>query len=107
MYEHSAFGVISPSCSSISTFVCGGVRTDLCVLPESYVIQLALYLDLLLRHCKPATEQLFKLADRVIENVKSKDPEYHRHLQEICRSRPKVVVQVSGRAVAPLDGQQR
>ncbi|KAF0307957.1 hypothetical protein FJT64_020784 [Amphibalanus amphitrite] len=60
---------------------------------ESYVIQLALYLDLLLRHCKPSTEQLFKLADRVIENVKSKDPEYHRHLQEICRNRPKVVMQ--------------
>ncbi|XP_037088377.1 uncharacterized protein LOC119108941 [Pollicipes pollicipes] len=60
---------------------------------EEYVIKLAVYLDLLLRHCKPPTEQLFKIADRVMDNVKAKDPEYHKHLQEICKNRPKVVIQ--------------
>ncbi|XP_076066060.1 uncharacterized protein LOC143039707 [Oratosquilla oratoria] len=47
---------------------------------EEYVLRLAIYLELVTRHCQFDQREVFQLTESVVDEVRSRDPEYLDHV---------------------------
>lgn len=56
------------------------LRSDIPIPTEAHVMRLAVQMELVRRHCQLDSQDVFALADQVVEWLKGDDPQYLDHL---------------------------